>query len=85
LSDLFTGDHTTGWLAYCGQFIPCDAWHHDRWARKVIGVDENELEMRGWVKIWGVTQDPQFSNEQHLSHWQRDWLDRHGIDTENYE
>lgn len=70
---------TAGWLSYSGQFYPCSCWEHDEWTRKNLSVESNEAEEKGWVRLWGVGEIPEFSSERRLSEWQRETMTRMGF------
>jgi hypothetical protein len=78
-------DATCGWLSYSGEFMPCNSWEHDIWIFENLGLSSNEAEERGWVRLWGVGELPEFSNERSLSQWQRDTMTRMGFNLEWYD
>ncbi len=81
----FDDDWSIGWLDRSGRFTPCRSWLHDQVADLIFGLEGNTLETRGWVKLWGIKSDPQFSNEKNLSAEQRNWMSRRGFNLEGYD
>ena len=80
--------HTTGWLSRRGEFYPCDQWDHLNagYGNDFFGCrDESDMEERGWVRLWGVGQVPEFSNERRLSAEQRNWMSMNGFCLEDYD
>ena len=78
----------TGWLSYKGQFFSCQAWAHTSVAMRngFFGCrDESDMEERGWVRLWGVGQSPEFSSERRLSAEQRNWMSMNGFCLEDYD
>ena len=74
----------TGWLDRSGRFYLCEMWEHSG-VPSEMGCTDSELEERGWVRLWGVGESPEFSSERRLSAEQRNWMSRMGFCLEDYD
>lgn len=65
----------SGWLSRYGRFYGCPSYHHDNVAHLVLGMTVQELENRGWVRVF---DERWFTCQQRLSAEQRNWLSENG-------
>lgn len=59
LGDLVWSGRTSlaGWLSPEGTFIGTGSWHHDKFARRVLGLTPGQLREQGWIRC-GVGGQP---------------------------
>lgn len=69
-----------GWLSPICEWFPCGYLHHQDIAEDYLGYDEQELEKRGWIKVFKeYDSDEAVYAQINANERQLEWLENHQV------